>query len=48
MLNILNIQMGSVCALATMAAIFVVCWVVSRWDARMAYGLLEQSAFLGV
>ena len=38
--------MGLLCVLSTMLAIIVLTWVISRWDARTAYRLLETSQSL--
>ena len=35
--------MGFVCTVAVMVVILAVAWIVSRWDARTAYRLLEHS-----
>ena len=35
--------MGFVCAIAMMVAVFAVVWILSRWDARSAYRMLEHS-----
>ena len=38
--------MGFVCAIAMMVAVFAVVWILSRWDARSAYRMLEHSQML--
>ena len=38
--------MGLVCVLSTMLAIIMLTWLISRWDARAAYRLLETSQSL--
>ena len=35
--------MGFVCAIAMMVAVFWAVWILSRWDARSAYRMLEHS-----
>ena len=38
--------MGFVCAVAMMVAVFAVVWILSRWDPRSAYRMLEHSQML--
>ena len=35
--------MGFVCAVAMMVAVLAAVWILSRWDARSAYRMLEHS-----